>query len=110
MAVAIFRATGPAMNLGVALYIAYWFGLELSPTQIAIGVAAGATTTLGAVSLPGSVSFVSSIAPICLAMGVPVEPLGLLIAVETFPDIFRTLGNVTMDMAVTATVAERQRD
>lgn len=110
MAVAIFRATGPAMNLGVALYIAYWFGLELSPTQIAIGVAAGATTTLGAVSLPGSVSFVSSIAPICLAMGVPVEPLGLLIAVETFPDIFRTLGNVTMDMAVTATVAERQKD
>lgn len=110
MAVAIFRATGPAMNLGVALYIAYWFGLELTPMQIAVGIAAGATTTLGAVSLPGSVSFVSSIAPICLAMGVPVEPLGLLIAVETLPDIFRTLGNVTMDMAVTATVAERHRD
>lgn len=110
MAVAIFRATGPAMNLGVALYIAYWYGMELTSTQIAIGVAAGATTTLGAVSLPGSVSFVSSIAPICLAMGVPVEPLGLLIAVETFPDIFRTLGNVTMDMAVTATVAERSAD
>jgi proton glutamate symport protein len=50
---------------------------------------------------------VSSIAPICLAMGAPVEPLALLIAVETFPDIFRTLGNVTMDMAVTATVSER---
>ncbi len=110
MAVAIFRATGPAMNFGVALYIAYWYGMELTPTQIAIGIAAGATTTLGAVSLPGSVSFVSSIAPICLAMGVPVEPLGLLIAVETFPDIFRTLGNVTMDMAVTATVAERSKD
>jgi len=110
MAVAIFRATGPAMNLGVALYIAYWFGMKLDPMQVAVGVAAGATTTLGAVSLPGSVSFVSSIAPICLAMGVPVEPLGLLIAVETFPDIFRTLGNVTMDMAVTATVAERSKD
>jgi Na+/H+-dicarboxylate symporter len=110
MAVAIFRATGPAMNLGVALYIAYWYGMDLGPEQIAVGIAAGATTTLGAVSLPGSVSFVSSIAPICLAMGAPVEPLGLLIAVETFPDIFRTLGNVTMDMAVTATVAERSKD
>ena len=110
MAVAIFRATGPAMNLGVALYIAFWYKMELTSTQIAVGIAAGATTTLGAVSLPGSVSFVSSIAPICLAMGVPVEPLGLLIAVETFPDIFRTLGNVTMDMAVTATVARRSRD
>ncbi len=105
LAVAIFRVTGPAMNLGVALYIAHWFGTPLGPLQIAAGIAAGATTTLGAVSLPGSVSFVSSIAPICLAMGLPVEPLGLLIAVETFPDIFRTLGNVTMDMAVTATVS-----
>jgi proton glutamate symport protein len=106
IAVAIFRATGPAMNLGVALYIAHWFGIELTPFQIAIGIAAGATTTLGAVSLPGSISFFSSIAPICLALGVPVAPLGLLVAVETFPDIFRTLGNVTMDMAVTATVAK----
>jgi Na+/H+-dicarboxylate symporter len=105
LAVAIFRATGPALNLGVALYIAHWYGIELGPMQIAVGIAAGATTTLGAVSLPGSVSFVSSIAPICLAIGAPVEPLALLIAVETFPDIFRTLGNVTMDMAVTGTVA-----
>lgn len=109
LAVAIFRATGPAMNLGVALYIAYWFGIELTPAQIAVGIAAGATTTLGAASLPGSISFVSSIAPICIAIGAPVEPLALLIAVETFPDIFRTLGNVTMDMAVTATVAERDK-
>ncbi len=107
LAVAIFRATGPAMNLGVALYIAHWYGIELGPMQIAVGIAAGATTTLGAVSLPGSVSFVSSIAPICIAVGAPVEPLGLLIAVETFPDIFRTLGNVTMDMAVTGTVARQ---
>ncbi len=110
IAVAIFRATGPAMNLGVALYIANWFGVELGPAQIALGIAAGATTTLGAVSLPGSISFISSIAPICLALGAPVEPLALLIAVETFPDIFRTLGNVTMDMAVTATVARQDDD
>jgi Na+/H+-dicarboxylate symporter len=37
-------------------------------------------------------------------MGVPIEPLALLIAVETIPDIFRTLGNVTMDVAVTGAV------
>jgi proton glutamate symport protein len=104
IAVAIFRATGPALNLGVALYIAHWYNIELTPMTIFVGILAGATTTLGAVSLPGSVSFVSSIAPICMAIGAPVEPLAILIAVETFPDIFRTLGNVTMDMAVTAAV------
>lgn len=110
VAVAIFRATGPAMNLAVAIYVAHWMGIELSPWALAAGVAAAATTTLGAVSLPGTVSFVTSIAPISLAMGVPVEPLALLIAVETFPDIMRTLGNVTMDMAVTATISERSGD
>jgi Na+/H+-dicarboxylate symporter len=110
VAVAIFRATGPAMNLAVAIYVAHWMGMELTPWALAAGVAAAATTTLGAVSLPGTVSFVTSIAPISLAMGVPVEPLALLIAVETFPDIMRTLGNVTMDMAVTATISERAGD
>lgn len=104
IAVALFRATGPAMNYGVALYIAHWLGIELTAWQIAAGLAAGAITTMGAVSLPGSISFISSIAPICLVMGIPVEALGLLVAIETFPDIMRTLGNVTMDMAVTATV------
>jgi Na+/H+-dicarboxylate symporter len=107
LAVAIFRATGPGMNVAVVLYVAHWYGIELGPLQIAAGIAAAAITTLGAVSLPGQVSFVTSIAPICLAMGIPIEPLAILIAVETIPDIFRTVGNVTMDVAVTATVAER---
>ena len=87
MAVAIFRATGPAMNLAVAIYIAYWFGIELTWMQLALGVAAAATTTMGAVGIPGQASFVTSIAPICIAMGVPIEPLALLIAVEMLPDI-----------------------
>ncbi len=104
LAVAIFRITGPAMNLAVALYIAHWFGMDLGPTQIAAGVAAAAITTIGAVGLPGQITFITSIAPICFAMGVPIAPLALLIAVETIPDIVRTLGNVTMDLAATATL------
>jgi Na+/H+-dicarboxylate symporter len=41
-------------------------------------------------------------------MGVPLDALPLLLAVETIPDIFRTIGNVTADLAVTGMVA-RQR-
>jgi Na+/H+-dicarboxylate symporter len=110
IAVAIFRATSPAMNIAVALYVAHWMGVALGPREIAIGVAVAAITTLGSVSLPGTISFITSIAPICLAMGVPIEPLGLLVAVETFPDIMRTVGNVTMDIAVTGTVARAEGD
>ena len=32
------------------------------------------------------------------------EPLALLVAVEVLPDLMRTLGNVTMDVAITAVV------
>jgi Na+/H+-dicarboxylate symporter len=107
LAVALFRATGPGMNLAVAIYIANWFGMELGPAQIAMGVIVAAITTFSAISLPGQVSFVLNIAPVALAMGVPLAPLALLIAVETIPDIFRTVGNVTMDVAVAATAAHR---
>jgi proton glutamate symport protein len=110
LAVAIFRATSPAMNLAVAIYVAHWLGIPLGPQQLAIGVVVAAITTLGSVSLPGTISFISAIAPICLAMGIPIAPLGLLVAIETFPDIMRTLGNVTMDIAVTGTVARAEGD
>jgi len=110
IAVALFRATGPAMNMAVAIYVAHLMGVELGPVALLAGLAAAAITTMGSVSLPGSISFIGSITPICFAMGVPIEPLALLLAIEVFPDIMRTLGNVTMDMAVTTTIARAEGD
>jgi Na+/H+-dicarboxylate symporter len=57
-----------------------------------------------AISLPGEISYISSIAPITLALGAPIAPLGLLVAVEMIPDIVRTLGNVCADVALAAVV------
>ncbi len=104
LAVALFRATGPAMNVAVAVYVAHWMGIEVSVSGLIAGTAVAAVVSYGAVSLPGQISFFTSIAPIAFAMGVPVAPLAILIAVETIPDIFRTLGNVTWDVAVTGAV------
>ena len=105
--VAMFRATQPAMNVAVAVYIAAWFGVPIEPANLAAAVAAGALVSLGSVSLPAQITYFASIAPVCVALGVPLAPLGLLIAVETIPDIFRTLGNVSMNLAATATIAAR---
>ena len=104
LAVALFRPTGPAMNVGVAFYVAHWFGIEPSVTSMIAAVAVGSVISFGSVSVPGEVSFLASIAPIAMALGVPIAPLALLVAVEMIPDIFRTVGNVTMDVAVTAAV------
>ncbi len=107
MAVALLRVTGPAMNLAVALYVANWFGVTLGPVQWGVAIMIAVLTSMGAVSLPGQVSFFTSCAPICIAIGAPVEPLALLVAVETLPDIFRTMGNVQMDVSLTTAVQEQ---
>jgi Na+/H+-dicarboxylate symporter len=43
-------------------------------------------------------------------MGLPLEVLPLLLAVEVVPDIFRTIGNVTADLAVARIVEGRDVD
>jgi Na+/H+-dicarboxylate symporter len=104
IAVALFRATGPAMNVAVPFYIAHWLGIHPTPAQIIAATAVGAVMSYGAVSLPGEITYISSIAPIALALGVPIAPLALLVAVEMVPDIFRTVGNTSMDVALAAIV------
>ncbi|WP_374943692.1 dicarboxylate/amino acid:cation symporter [Sphingomonas sp.] len=108
LGVAMFRATQPAMNMAIAIYIGRWFGVEVPVAAIAAGVLAGVVTSLGSISLPSQITFFASVAPIASALGVPLAPLGLLIAVETIPDIFRTLGNVTSNLALTAVVTRDQ--
>ena len=104
IAVALFRGTGPAMNVAVAYYVAHWLGYEPSLGQVIAATAVAAVMSYASVSLPGEISFISSIAPIAMALGVPIAPLALLVAVEMIPDIVRTLGNVTLDVAVTSAV------
>jgi Na+/H+-dicarboxylate symporter len=99
LAISLFRITSPPANLGVALYVAAMNGVVLGPTQLIMGVLVAAIVSLAAVGLPSQITFFTTTGPICLAMGVPVEALPLLLAVETVPDIFRTVGNVTADMA-----------
>lgn len=109
LAVAVFRFTSPVGNLAVVLFIAHLYGIEITLMQAVVGVIVAYGVSVGAVGLPGQVSFIASIAPICLAMNVPVELLGILIAVEVFPDIVRTLGNCAGDLAATSILHRQQK-
>lgn len=104
---ALFRPTGPAMNIAVVFYVAHLLGFEPSVGQIIAAVAVASIISFGSVSLPGEISFIVTIAPVGIALGVPIAPLALLVAVEMIPDIFRTVGNVTVDTAV-VTAIDRQ--
>lgn len=110
LAVAVFRITSPVANLAVVIYCAHLYGLQLGPAAWLAGGVTALAISIGSVGLPGQVSFFVSIAPICVAMGVPVQVLPLLLAVEVIPDIFRTIGNVTADLAVARIVEGKAAD
>ncbi|WP_073975531.1 dicarboxylate/amino acid:cation symporter [Erythrobacter donghaensis] len=100
LAVSLFRAASAAANVAVAVYLAQVHGVPVGAITLLVGAVVAAAVSVGAVGLPAQVSFFAVIAPVCIAMGVPVTMLPLLLAIETIPDVFRTLGNVTADVAV----------
>ena len=48
--------------------------------------------------------------PLFLAIGLPPEGVGILIAVDALPDVFATVLNVTGDMTAAVLVARGERD
>ena len=107
LAVAVFRITSTVANLAVCIYVAHLYGIALTPGVLLAGGVTALAISIGTVGLPGQVSFFASIAPIALVMGLPLQVLPLLLAVEVVPDIFRTVGNVTADLAAARIVEGR---
>jgi len=104
LAVTLFRVSSPSMNLAVVLFVAHVYEVPVGFTVLAAGMLVAVVNSLSSVGLPGQTSFFTGTVPIALAMGMPLELLPLLLAVEVVPDIFRTVSNVTADVAVAAIV------
>lgn len=108
MAVTLFRITSPIQYLGVVSFISWSYGIDLSTAQITTAVLLAVVISIGSVGLPGQASFMGTNLPVTQAVGLPIEPLGILLAVDLVPDIFATLGNVTAQLTVTSRVARAE--
>jgi proton glutamate symport protein len=109
LAVSLFRVTSPPINIAIVIFVAHVYGVPLDFERLAMGVVLAVVTNFSVVGLPSQLTFFNTTVPISLVMGVPLELLPLLLAVEVIPDIFRTLGNVTADVGVTAIVARGEK-
>ena len=109
MAVSLFRLTSPVQYLTSAAFIAWAYGIDLSAAQLITGALLAVVISLGSVGLPGQVTFIATNLPVAQAMGVPLGPLGLMLAVDTLPDTLATFGNVTADLTATSLVARQSR-
>ena len=102
LAVSIFRITSPCANVAVVLYCGHLYGMDHTALAYLGALLAALVAAVSTGGLPGSITFLAACVPIANAMGVPIAVLPVLLAVELVPDVFRTLGNVTADLAVTA--------
>jgi proton glutamate symport protein len=109
MAVSLFRLTSPVQYVTSAVFIAWAYGIDLSTAQLLAGALLAVVISLGSVGLPGQVTFIATNLPVAQAMGLPLSPLGLMLAVDTIPDALATLGNVTGDLTATSVVARQSR-
>jgi proton glutamate symport protein len=101
-----FRA-GSGVGLTVSvLFIARLYGVELGIAQIATVIA---TVVLTSFSVPGIPNgSIIAMVPVLVAAGIPVEGIGILLSIDTIPDMFRTGTNVTGHMTAAAILARSQ--
>lgn len=109
MAVSLFRLTSPVQYMTSAVFIAWAYGIDLSTAQLLAGAMLAVVISLGSVGLPGQVTFIATNLPVAQAMGLPLSPLGLMLAVDTIPDALATLGNVTADLTAASLVTRQSR-
>ena len=88
-----------AQTVGV-VFLARLYGVTLTPLQIASVIVAVVLATYAVPGIPGG-SIIAMVPALAVA-NLPVEGMGILLAVDTIPDMFRTTANVTGTLTLTA--------
>ncbi len=100
LAASVFRVgAAVAMPVGV-LFLARLYGATLSTPQLASMVFTVILSTFAVPGVPGG--SIIAMVPVLAAVNLPIDGIGILLAVDTIPDMFRTTANVTGSMALAA--------
>ena len=106
LAVSTFHFAGPVTWTVGAVFVGWFYGVTLGAREIAIVAFASVFLTSAAPGIPRG-GFIM-LAPLFSEIGLPVEGIGILIALDVIPDTFATALNVTGDLAAAALVAKHE--
>ncbi len=104
LAASMYRVGGVIGQVVGVLFLAKLYGIDLAPAQMITIAVTAVLTSFSVPGVPGGSILV--MVPVLLAANLPVEGVGILLAVDTIPDMFRTTTNVTGHMAA-ATILSR---
>ena len=107
LAVASFKLNRVISGPVKLLFLAHVFQRPLGVPQLAAFLLTEVILSFSTVGIPshGGVRTI----PAYLAAGIPIEAVVMLNAVDTIPDIFKTLTNVTADMSAATVLSRRER-
>lgn len=93
LSVAVFKPHAPVNWAGLALFTSVLYGVPIGPADLLTIVFGAALLSFAVPGIPSAGMLL--IAPLFVGAGLPVEAIGLLIAVDAIPDMFKTVVNVT---------------
>jgi proton glutamate symport protein len=103
LAVSIFRVNVPMAWVVGVVFLGKLYGIPVSEGALLMLIV---TSTLLSFSVPGIPSgSLFLLAPVLVDIGLPAEGVGILIAVDVLPDMFKTLANVTAHLTAAALVS-----
>jgi Na+/H+-dicarboxylate symporter len=105
LAASVFRVgAAVAMPVGV-LFLARLYGATLSPAQLASVVFTVILSSFAVPGVPGG--SIIAMVPVLAAVNLPIDGIGILLAVDTIPDMFRTTANVTGSLTLAAVLRKQ---
>ncbi len=107
LAVSTFKLAAPLVWVVGALFVAWFYQVDLSYSAVTLIAVAGVFLAFGAPGVPRGAFLM--LTPLFVAVGLPPEGIGILIAVDVIPDLAATVLNVTGDLAATALVAKAEQ-
>jgi proton glutamate symport protein len=107
LAVSVFHfGAAVAQTVGV-LFLANLFGVTLNGAAFLTLILAVVLATYAVPSIPGG--SIITLVPVLSAVGLPVDGIGILLALDTIPDMFRTMANLTGAMTLVAVLPGERR-
>ncbi|QNM83686.1 dicarboxylate/amino acid:cation symporter [Sphingomonas sabuli] len=104
LAVTLMRVTSPVTHVMVTTYAAAVYGVPFAIPAMLLAGLVGALLEVGSVGIPSTATFVALRAPVLALFGIPLEIIAIFLVVETIPDMFKTVFNVTADVTAVALV------
>lgn len=103
LAVSTFHIAAPVSWTIGALFVGWFYGIPIGIAQLATVAFASVFLSFAGPGVPRGAFLM--LTPLFLAIGLPAEGIGILIAVDAIPDLFSTVLNVTGDLTAAAIVA-----